>query len=59
MINNVTKIYDELTNTLDCYKITYENSNIVKYVPLNEENSDYQAIQEWVENGGVIIDNGA
>ena len=58
MIDTVTKIYDELTNTFDCYKITYVNSNIVQFVPLDEANTDYQAIQEWIKEGGTVIDNG-
>jgi hypothetical protein len=57
MIDTITKIYDELTNTFDCYKVTYINSNIVKSVPLDEANSDYQAIQEWIADGGTVIDN--
>jgi len=28
-------------------------------VPLDEANTDYQAIQEWIANGGEVIDNGA
>jgi hypothetical protein len=27
-------------------------------IPLDEANSDYQAIQEWIADGGVVIDNG-
>jgi len=57
MINTVTKIYDELTNTFDSYKVTYINSNIVKSVPLDPTNSDYQAIQKLIAEGGVVIDN--
>jgi len=60
MIDTITKIYDELTNTFDCYKVTYTNSNIVKIVPLDEANTDYQAIQEWAAiEGNNIIDPGA
>jgi hypothetical protein len=60
MINTVEKIYSnvpvvEFTNT---YKVTYSD-NTVKFVPLDEANTDYQEILEWVENGGVIVDNGA
>jgi hypothetical protein len=40
------------------YQVTYVNSNRVKSVPLDEANSDYQAIQEWIADGGVVIDNG-
>ena len=59
MINTVEKIYIDLpivrfTNT---YKVTYSDSTI-KFVPLNEANSDYQAIQEWIAEGNTVIDNG-
>lgn len=27
-------------------------------VPLDEANTDYQAIQEWIADGGTVIDNG-
>ena len=33
-------------------------NNKFKNVPINEANSDYQAIMEYIENGGVVIDNG-
>jgi len=59
MITTVEKIYNDLpivefTNT---YKVTYSDST-VKFVPLDEANSDYQAIQEWIADGGTVIDNG-
>jgi len=56
MINTVEKIYDE--GKLQCYKVTYVNSNILRSVPLDEANTDYQAIQEWIADGGTVIDNG-
>ena len=56
MINTVTKNYD-LGNFVG-YQVTYVNSNIVKSVPLDEANTDYQAIQEWIADGGTVIDNG-
>jgi hypothetical protein len=59
IINTVEKKYD-LTNNFHVYKVTYENSNIEKFVPLNEANADYQAIQEWAAiEGNNIIDPGA
>jgi hypothetical protein len=57
MINTVEKIYDTLTNQSNVYKITYQNGSI-KSVPLDEANTDYQAIQEWIKEGGTVIDNG-
>jgi hypothetical protein len=57
MINTITKIYDTITNKFSSYTITYVDSNIVKSVPLAEANTDYQAIQEWIKEGGEVIDN--
>ena len=59
MINTVEKIYRnepliEFTNT---YKVTYSDST-VKFVPLDEANTDYQAIQQWILEGNTVIDNG-
>ena len=53
----VKKIYNKITNQFSNYKITYENSNIETFVPLDPENTDYQAIQEWIEKGNTVIDN--
>ena len=61
MINTVEKIYETIpTVEHNGYKVTYVNSNKIKLVPLNTENRDYQAIQEWAAiEGNNIIDNGA
>ena len=49
-----------MTNEFCSYQVTYINSNKVKSVPLDEANTDYQAIQEWAAiDGNNIIDNGA
>jgi len=59
MINTITKQYDA-AGEFSSYQITYVNSNIQKSVPLDEANTDYQAIQEWSAiDGNNIIDNGA
>jgi len=57
MINTVTKIYDNFTNEFNGYQVTYTNSNVLASVPLAEDNTDYQAIQEWIADGGIVIDN--
>ena len=57
MINTVTKNYDNITNEFCSYQVTYVNSDIVKSVPLDEANTDYQAIQEWISEGNTVIDN--
>jgi len=56
MIDTVTKNY--LDGEFVSYQVTYVNSNRVKSVPLDEANSDYQAIQEWIQEGNTVIDNG-
>jgi len=59
MIETVTKNYG-IDNEFISYQVTYVNSNREKSVPLDEANTDYQAIQEWAEiEGNNIIDNGA
>ena len=57
MINTVTKIYN-INNEFCSYQVTYVDSNIEKSVPLDIANTDYQAIQEWIADGGTVIDNG-
>tara|TARA_R110000782_G_scaffold215744_1_gene303397 strand:+ start:389 stop:571 length:183 start_codon:yes stop_codon:yes gene_type:complete len=57
MIDTITKNYNE-NNEFCSYQVTYTNSNILKSVPLDEANSDYQAIQEWIAEGNTVIDNG-
>ena len=57
MINTVTKIYD-MDNEFCSYQVTYVNSNREKSVPLDEANTDYQEIQQWIADGGTVIDNG-
>jgi len=57
MIDTVTKNYDKINNRFISYQVTYVNSNRVKSVPLDEANTDYQAIQEWIAEGNTVIDN--
>jgi len=57
MINSVEKIYQD--GKLDSYKMTLSNGK-AWHVPLDEANTDYQAIQEWAKiEGNNIIDPGA
>jgi len=59
MINTVEKIYDKISGNSDTYKLTKQDGTVL-WVPLDEANSDYQAIQEWAAiEGNNIIDNGA
>jgi hypothetical protein len=59
-INTVTWSYDELrTPPIKCgYKVELLNDNNVIFVPLDTANTDYQEIQEWIAEGGTVIDNG-
>ena len=57
MIDTVTKYY--FNGQEAGYIVTYVNSNIQLSVPLDEANTDYQAIQEWIAEGNTVIDNGA
>jgi hypothetical protein len=55
MINTITKNY--FNGKLVSYTITYVDSNIQLSVPLEPANTDYQAIQKWIAEGGEVIDN--
>ena len=56
MINTITKNY--YRGIFVSYTITYQNSDMIKSVPLSESNTDYQAIQKWIAEGNTVIDNG-
>ena len=59
MISTVEKYYSIATNEFSSYKLIKSDGS-TWYVPLDEANTDYQAIQEWAEiEGNNIIDNGA
>ena len=53
MIIKVEKIYN--FNSFS-YSITLSDGKVWS-VPLDTANSDYQAIQEWIAEGGEVIDN--
>jgi len=55
MINTVTKNY--FLGNFVSYQVTYVGTNKVKSVPLDEANTDYQLIQEWIAEGNTVIDN--
>lgn len=56
MIQSVEKYYN-LDGVFRNYKVTKTDSSIW-FVPLDTANTDYQAIQEWIADGGTVIDNG-
>ena len=55
MINTVTKNY--FNGQFVSYQVTYVNSDRVSSVPLNEDNTDYQEIQQWISEGNTVIDS--
>lgn len=56
MINTVEKIYFK-NNWSNEYKVTFVDGTL-STVPHDENNRHYQAIQEWIADGGTVIDNG-
>ena len=56
MINEIEKIYDADNNHFG-YEMRLTDGRILN-VPLDEANTDYQAIQTWIADGGTVIDNG-
>ena len=57
MINTVEKNYSTTNTSSYNFKVTKQDGTIM-FVPNDEANTDYQAIQEWIAEGGVVIDNG-
>ena len=56
MINKVEKNYSLLDTNSFNFKVTNEDGTVL-WVPNDEENKDYQEIQEWIADGGTVIDN--
>jgi hypothetical protein len=54
MIQTVEKIYSY--TGFSSYKVTFTDGRVYS-VPLDPANTDYQAIQEWIKEGGKVIDN--
>ena len=55
-IVSIEKNYSTYGNFVS-YKTIY-NTDKICFVPLDEANTDYQAIQTWIADGGTVIDNG-
>ena len=55
IINTVEKIYED--GKWASYKVTLSDGKVWS-VPLAEDNTDYQEIQEWISEGNTVIDNG-
>ena len=58
MIQSAEYKYSQLSGQKVCVEVIYIDGKVWS-VPMDEENRHYQEILEWVENGGVIVDNGA
>jgi hypothetical protein len=57
MISTVEKKYND--NEWTSYKMTMTNGKVYS-VPLDQDNTDYQAIQQWAAiEGNTITDPGA
>jgi hypothetical protein len=58
MIKNVEKMYSLTLPIIfvKTFKVTLNNDTVI-YVPLEPANTDYQAIQKWIAEGGEVIDN--
>ena len=54
MINSVKKFY--FNNEFASYKVTFTDGRVYS-VPLDEANTDYQAILTWISEGNTVIDN--
>jgi hypothetical protein len=50
----VEKYY--FNNKFTSYKMTLDSGEVWS-VPLDPANTDYQTIQEWIKEGGEVIDN--
>jgi hypothetical protein len=55
MITIVKKLYNPYSNNFSAYEMIKDG--ITSSVPLDPANSDYQAIQKWIKEGGTVIDN--
>ena len=53
MIKTVKKINSFVSGEWSNCKVTY-NDNSFCYVPINEDNTDYQNILKWVADGNTI-----
>ena len=53
MIQSVKKINNLMNNQLGGYQMTLTDGTISS-VPLDEANTQYQEIMEWVEDGNTI-----
>ena len=55
IIKSIIKNYNNF-NEFSNYKVISSNDKEY-FVPLDLANADYQAIQEWIQEGNTVIDN--
>ena len=53
-IEKVTKKYDSVTIKFHSFEVICKNDSTVYTVPENIENSDYQTIQKWIDDGNTV-----
>ena len=53
--NAITIEYSYIDNKKSSIRVIFEDRTID--IPLDEANTDYQTIQEWIADGGTVIDN--
>ena len=51
----IEKTYN-FKNEFNGYKMILDDGKVWE-VPLDQSNTDYQAIQKWIAEGGEVIDN--
>jgi len=56
IIQSAQYIYDIATNETDTIKVV--DNGITRFVPIDTNNKDYIEIQQWIADGGTVIDNG-
>ena len=56
-ISTITKEYPFPNPNEFAYKVIYTDGRWFS-VPHDPKNVDYQEIQEWIADGGTVIDNG-
>lgn len=56
-ILTVTKNKLNLSGTLLVYSVSQSDDSNNYDVPIDENNTDYQVIQQWIADGGTVIDN--
>jgi len=55
-ISTVEKLYNPYTNEAGGYSLTLMDSTKMS-VPNDVNNRHYKAVQEWIADGGTVIDN--